>query len=704
MIKRLSFLLLLLTLPSYAARCGIVVFPLVNQLSDPLGDWVAAAVPEYFSRKLSAIEGVRIWDPLFMFQTDSTGWTMQSDSALLLHRSRWQWDAAMGGRFTVKDDSMHIALCIVWVSGTRQQVRMDIARSAPLSGCAQLCAALVQQTCALLHLPLTEKDSLSIRQEPGVSLHAYRTYWAGYGFEMAGNYSEAQTAYNRSIELAPSFTLARCRSGGIYLLTGNMEQARGVFRRAMADKRQTPLTRAKIADFAVDRLRPDDAFRFIDASRAELEKSAAGLTVIGKQYCTAGEYQRAIAAFRRAIAWGPDNLDAEFLLGMTYLWSGEYGAAIDLFNRLISIRPGYVRYHVSLGAVYRKAGRLMESLAVLDAVKKKEPENSMVLIEMAHTCFELTWYRKAGQLLEQARRLKPDQIEILVDLGIVYWHENRFGDAERCFKQAGRRSRGKQASLVNNGTMALLSGDVEKAIAAYRKADKLMGNNPTILYNLAVAYLKQGNKKAAARYFDALLLLTPGRIDLLIQRAILAQELGRIDDARIAYRRILENDPYHEAATGGLVKILLSQGAAEEAISRIETYLEAMPARGDFMVLLADAYRTRGWYEVAVEKYRMVVHEFPDYPAGYLGVGRCMYDMIRNKGSKLYDETLYALKQASGHAPGDPEPYLLMGDIYMEYKGYRDMAIEQWRTALQKTGNEREKRDIERKISAAGRR
>jgi Tfp pilus assembly protein PilF len=65
---------------------------------------------------------------------------------------------------------------------------------------------------------------------------------------------------------------------------------------------------------------------------------------------------------------------------------------------------------------------------------------------------------------------------------------------------------------------------------------------------------------------------------------------------------------------------------------------------------------------------------------------------------------LYALKQAGNHAPNDPEPHLLMGEIYLDYKGFRDLAIEQWRIALRKTAADGEKRRIEQKITAAGRR
>jgi tetratricopeptide (TPR) repeat protein len=700
--KKMFLIFFLVTDISYALQSSMTVYPLVNQSHDALHEWVACCIPEYFSRKLSALEGIRVWDPIFMFQTDSLGWKMTNDSLLLVHASRWMWNAAIGGKYTVRNDSVYIDLKIMWVTGIQQHVTMKIAKAVKMADIFKSCGDLLLTTCTLLKITLSKKDSLWILADDHAAVAAQRTFDAGYGLEMNGLYSEAQTAYHQAIHLDPSFVLARCRSGAIYVRTGNMSEAEKVFKNLINSKDHTAVTMAMTAEFAVDQYKPSQSSRIIEKFRGNLEKSASGLATIGKWYLTIGEYQRATALLQRAIAWGAMDLNAEFLLAMTYMSSGEYNAAIEIFNRLITIRPDYIRYQVSLGAVYRKAGRHMESLAVLETARKKEPENALVLIELAHTCFALTWYRKAGQLLEQARTLKPDQIEILIDLGIVYWHEKRFADANRCFSLAESEDKEKQTLEVNYGNMQLMGGNIGKAVAAYKAAGRSGNRNPEILYNLAIAYLKMGNKKKSAACLDELLQLTPGRTDLLVLHAHLAQLLGKNEDAEMAYLQILENDAYNDPAMEGLVKLLIVQKKYQEAIYRIESYLEAKPARGDFMVMLGDVYLAQGWYEVAIVKYEQVVHTFADYPAGYLGIGRCRYEMIRHKNNKEYDIALFALKQAGGKAPTNPEPDDMMGDIYMYYKGERDLAIAHWRTALTKTQDPKQKKNIMGKIAAAG--
>lgn len=698
-----KWLLLLLILPGplYAIRSSIVVFPLSYSGAGERFAWISYVIPEYFSRKLGTLEGIRVWDPQFLFPVDSSGWQLQSDSLLLYHQKRWQWDAAIGGSYSVENDSVDITLEIVQVSATSKPLRVTLRRRASMQECGRLCSSLIVAATNVLHIKLPPADSLRITVVTDVLPAAYHTYCSGYGFELQGRYEQALTAYSRAVELDPSYTLARCRLGKVYWLSMRNAAVKKKCTECMTSRKHNITTSAFAADFAVELLGIAAARKYINEIRSKLEETSAGLAVIGKLYLASGEYQRAISILTRAVAWGPADLDAEFLLGIGYLRLGDYSSALDIFIRLNSIRPDYPRFQVSLGATYRSAGRLMESLTILEAAFRKQPDNTAILIELAHTCFALEWYRKAGQFLEHANKLAPAQGEILVNLGVVYWHENRKSEAKQLFTLAAKQASSRQASLTNQGTIALLVDENKKAIAAYRKAEKAGVKNPTILYNLAVAYRNSGNIKRAARYFDELLLIMPGRMDLLVERAEIAQQLGKAEDAEAAYRGIIDIDRYNTKAIIGLVRILFARKAYKEAIDQIEKYLEYMPVRADLMVILAEAYREQAWFEVAIVTYEEIVHNFPKYAEGYLGVARCMYDIIRVKGTKNYDEALYALKQASGYAPDNPEPYFLMGDIYQNYKGYKDMAAEQWRSAVSKAGSATEKRAIEKRIKQA---
>ena len=105
-----SFLLLAALYFAAAARTGVAVFPLTDACRGEFTGWVGPALVDDLFRKLQSLDGMQVWDPLFLFQADSTGWEMQSPAAAKLHRNRWQWDVAVGGSYRVTGDAVNADL------------------------------------------------------------------------------------------------------------------------------------------------------------------------------------------------------------------------------------------------------------------------------------------------------------------------------------------------------------------------------------------------------------------------------------------------------------------------------------------------------------------------------------------------------------------------------------------------------------------
>jgi hypothetical protein len=67
-------------------------------------------------------------------------------------------------------------------------------------------------------------------------------------------------------------------------------------------------------------------------------------------------------------------------------------------------------------------------------------------------------------------------------------------------------------------------------------------------------------------------------VDLLFQRAILLEALGRIDEAKAAYRDLIERDPTHAGAHNNLARILHREGGREEARTLLERVVDFAPS------------------------------------------------------------------------------------------------------------------------------
>jgi tetratricopeptide (TPR) repeat protein len=699
--RKSALFLLLLILVTYADSYRFVFFPFKEDKPSGLIDWVSYALPELCFLKLHSISGINVWDPVTLFQIDSSAYLMNNDSVLIKHQNRWEWDIAIGGDFYVDNDTLKVKAKVYWTAGKQEDLKMELKFTSGMENIDSLGNELVFKVLNVVKHELKRTDSIAIRKKCFSNINAYKTFSRGLGFEMYGDNNAAVTAYNRAVELDPEFAYAWCRLSNLYDKNGYYESALKGFEHVTDCKYKDTYTIAAAADFMIEKSVPSLAYKYIEDHRTELEKTAEGKLVIGKEYLAQGEYQRTFAVLMQALASGPSDLEIQFTLGNAYLLAGEYKKATDLFNELVKFDPENLRYYSSLGAAYRNSGSLMESSMILESALKIDPQNTTILVDLAQTFYKLKWYQRARQLLQKAIDIDPQLDIAYVNLGVVYWFEGKKNDARRSFERASTVPVSRRASYNNIGNIFSLEQSGRKAIKAYKKADKSGKKNVTVQYNLAIAYQKARKIKKAVYYFNEVLRLSPERVDIMLQAALLTESLNRLSEAESYYRKILDIYPYHRETIYNFVRILDLNKRFSEAVKPVETYLEHFPSDKDMLVLLCNIYLEMGWYEVAIMKYNFIIRDFPEAAEGYWGVARSMYDLIMFKNAKNYDQAIYALKLASDHSPENPEPDILTGNLYINFKNYKELAIEHFQKALARSKNEKEKKAIREKIALA---
>lgn len=702
MSRTASVALVVLTMVgAVSALTRIAVNPLVNTSANAIFDWAAAAIPETFFRESQNISGLQVWEPAFLFSVDSAGWTMESDSLLKLHWSRWAWDAACGGSYSVEGGVVSFELKVYSIKNGRVS-RKKLHAQGPVESVAQLCSGLFGQFLESIAFTPSAQERQGIGRALTSGNSAYSTYTAGYYYEMRGNFSAAVTAYHRANEIDPGLSCALCRIGKLYAAGGRLDSAGAYFNRCAAGASGDPFIIAEIADFYAQHELPEKALKFIRIHREVLEQTVVGMKALGESLMLGGELQRAIAILNRALAQGAFDLEIDFVLGKAYLAAGDFLKASDVFNRLVRFRPDCQRYYALLGTAYRNSGRLMESARVLENADRLKGDNTTVLINLAQTYCAIGWLTDAERLLTRARELDPDVPEIYVDLGVVYWQMGNREMAAAQFEKAGKLGAHMQSVDNNQGNVLFLSGDAKKAVEWYLKAQKAGKKNEVVLLNLAKSYLALGNLGKAALYFDQVLGISPDRLDVLIVAAGIAEKRKKTPEAEAYYRKILEIAPRNSEALERLTAILIGQNRFKEALEPIEPYLAEFPNDKKMLLVQADLYDRMGWYEVSAMKYQFIVRDFPESWEGFLGLGKSIYDLVRFKNGRDYDKAIYYLKTASGLDPSNPEPEYIMGMIYMDYKNYSELAVDSWKSALTKATDGKMKKLLTDLIAKAG--
>jgi tetratricopeptide (TPR) repeat protein len=678
----------------------VAIFPLVNVSGDRVVEWMGSVVPEYFSRQMRKVPEFQVWEPTFLFAADSSGWTMESDSLLKIHQNRWGWDVACGGRYLFIADTVSIELRIFTVKNgrtTKKKVQVKGLASAVRS----LCVGAYPSVMSILGYQMAQTLEQLEMGQISRNGNAYATYAAGYGFEMRGDYSAAITAYRRATEIDPYFSQALCRIGKLYAAGNSIDSAKMFFKLCLDKYPNDPEVIAEIADFYTEYELPEKTVQFITINQSVLNNTAKGMKAIGKSLLVTGEFQRAIAILNRAIARGAEDLETDFVLGRAYLSSGDFIKASEVFNRLVKYQPDCMRYYALLGSAYRSCGRLMESAKILENARKMDPENIAICINLAQTYFSIGWDNNALQLLLRAREKAPEIPEICVNLGVVYWHMGKRSEADSLLSLAEKMGSSMQSVLNNQANTLFLDGDIRSAISKYRKADKVGKKNEKVLMNLANAYFALNKLKQASQFYDEVLRMSPDRLDVLTIQAQIAEKRKKQADAERFYRKIIELSPKNEEAIGRLVEFLIKQKRFKEALDPVESYLNDYPNNKQMLLRLAGLYDAMEWYEVAIMKYQTIVRDFPDAWEGYLGLGKSMYKAIKFKNAQDYDKTIYYLKIACEKNPQDPEPDYIIGTLYLDYKNYRELAIDHWKKALEKSPDKDLRKTLENCIAKA---
>lgn len=682
-----------------SSRLQFVVFPLENQ-SNAEYDWVSYSLPEMAGRKAMYFSGIKIWDPVFLNQQDFLDITSAPDSLIFRHRNRWQWDVAVGGIYKANRDSVYLKINLAIISGKDRPLKVEFESAGNIDSTQYLLSQLYIKIIRELKVSLSTEDSINICSPVKAYNAAYQTYIAGYGLEISRNFEGAASAYHRAIELDQHLYLATCRLVRLYL-NGEVNQQIKENLNVLRMKENDPLFVAEVANIYIE-YDSEQASKYINSNWQILEKTPSGLKAIGKMFINQGEYQRAIAVLTKAVAAGGSDLDVDFNLGMAYLSTGEYDRATDIFNYLIKFRPGYPRFYSCLGFAHRKAGRLMESCRVLESVLKSEPDNAIILNDLAITYMELKWYKKSIQLLLQALENSPNLHDVYVNLGVAYWNAGNKTEAAKWLNAAMEYPHLRQSVYVNYGNMYYSDGNLRDAIKMYKKAAKTGKTTVSVYHNLAQAYEFSGKMKKAYTNYRHCLELSPNNTDFIFKLAVISEKVNIHSEAEYYYQKMLEIYPNYKPAVNGLVNLLLEENKLEEAVKTLEAYLLHLPSDKVSLLQLADIFRKMQWFEVAIAKYKGIVRDFPEDAEGYIGLGKSIYEMIQSKGTGNFDEAIYALKQGAALYPYNPEPDILIGDIYILQSGYRELAVEHWRKALSNIKSQRERKKIQEKIRKAG--
>jgi choline-sulfatase len=264
---------------------------------------------------------------------------------------------------------------------------------------------------------------------------------------------------------------------------------------------------------------------------------------------------RAIRDLEAVLAIDPGLLMARRTLAVAYASAGRHDRAIAELRRLEKEGQLTAEDAIVLGDNLRFAGRLPESVEVLQRAARENPKFAQPWLSLAEVHIKEKKNAEAARAYEHVLSLAPDHIEALRGLGDLALLEERTDVAAARYGRILEVDPQDAGAMTKMGVLRMRAGRAEEAIALFRQAvEREPANADTLLY-LAGALSSTGRPAEAVPLFERALAAGPRSTMILNGLGLTRLALGDRRGAASALSESLRLDPQQPDVARTLAEI-----------------------------------------------------------------------------------------------------------------------------------------------------
>lgn len=345
-----------------------------------------------------------------------------------------------------------------------------------------------------------------------------------------------------------------------------------------------------------------------DADSASLKKS--GLALMNE-----GDYESAIAYYRRTLAMDLTDSEAFGNLSVAYYYLGRYDEALREALQAVVLSPGEINWRLNLGAIYTRKGNHEGATraygAAVDIARGLPEENRYqlrnALMGLGRSSELSGSYGQALDAYEEALVFAPDDVAVLTGVGNIYFRQGRLEAAEASYHRTLAQDSTHAVARYN---MAL----VYSRTGRYDEAFGLLADNPALDRRLESAL---GGSNVSA-------------VDRSKTRSIAAYRarFGRMGGPPSPGSRQGRRPPPYVHVRG---LTYYDQGAYAEAMQAFEQALAEDPGLAEAHLYIGNIHALQDRHAEAIEAYETAISVDGQFFEAYNNLGSMYADMDRTE-------------------------------------------------------------------------
>lgn len=282
---------------------------------------------------------------------------------------------------------------------------------------------------------------------------------------------------------------------------------------------------------------------------------------------------------------------------------------------------------------------------------------------------------EAEALYRQVLTIKPDNADVLFNLGVALKQQGKADEAIAAYRQTIDIRPNYAEAHYNLGNLLLGLSKLDEAIDSYRHAIQINPDHADANSNLGVALKRQGKLDEAIAALQRTTAINAQHAEAYCNLGDAQMALRKLDEAVDAYRHAIRVRPDYAVAYFNLGVALTGQDKSDEAIA---AYRQAIGINSDLVeahVNLGNLLSGLGKLDEAAAAYRRASEIEPDSVAAHYNLGNALKDQGR------LDDAATAYRRAISINSNHAEAHANLAIVLM-WQGKHDAALTEYRQAI----------------------
>lgn len=400
---------------------------------------------------------------------------------------------------------------------------------------------------------------------------------------------EARIQWQAALRIDPSSTVALDGLSKSLIAAGEYGAAISLLRTA---KRNEDLT----LDLAFAYDRGGMLEKSSETLKAALHASPSSVRLtdaLARVYVQQHRSDVAAELLKGSLAAHPNDVEGQRIYLPLLVLRGEFSAAQPIAVKLLALDPHNFEVLFLNGVIEHQSGRYDTAREHLQQAVAMAPEDSYSHYYLGLTLIGLEDSKGARAELEKAVALDPANAEAHFQLANILRSSGDKDSAQEQSKIAQQLfvMRSQHFAAQPKATEAakkLAAGDIQGAIALYRKAVEAAPQDASISYKLALAFDKAGDTEAERTTLEQTLHIDPTMAVAQNQLGYVLSRGGDVPDAEQHFHLAVQAAPAYTAAWVNYAAALAVESRLEEAEKALSTALELDPGNAQALGLKKD--------------------------------------------------------------------------------------------------------------------